>query len=232
MATGNPKLAVLIDGDNVSPDAIDRLFAALATLGEATVRTVYGAQVGSKKWTEAASRHALSLGRRVPQATSSNATDIEMVIGAMDILAQDVVDGFCLVSSDADFTPLAIRLREAGKIVLGCGDKAPERLRNACHRFLPMRETVPPAQTANVVPFPHARLEPVIAAIRRAIGKHAAKDGWATLSAVGKELSQEFPGFRVKDYGAASLKKLAQKAGCFDIREAIQGQTLTSVRAR
>lgn len=232
MAARNPRLAVLIDGDNVSADAVDRLFEALAALGDATVRTVYGSQLSSRKWTEAADRHALSLGRRIPQATGSNATDIEMVIGAMDILAQDIVDGFCLVSSDADFTPLAIRLREAGKTVYGCGPKAPERLRNACHGFIAIQEIMPPAPPANVVVFPQLRLEPVIQAIRRAIDKHAAKNGWANLSAVGNELPQELPGFKLKDYGTASLKKLAQKAGCFDIREATQGRKTTCVRIK
>lgn len=232
MTVGNPRLAVLIDGDNVSPASVDRLFEALATLGDATVRTVYGSQIASKKWGEASERHALSLGRRIPQAIGTNATDIEMVIGAMDILVQDIVDGFCLVSSDADFTPLAIRLREAGKLVYGCGAKAPERLRNACHGFISIQEIQPPTPAANVVEFPLAKLAPLITAMRKVIDKHAAVDGWATLSIVGSELRKEIKGFEPRNYGAGSLKKLAQMAGCFEFRAATQQHKSACIRVR
>ena len=230
MDGGSLKLAVLIDGDNISADAMDRLFATIATLGDPIVRIVYGGQTSSKKWEQAGIRHALSFGRRHPQATGHNATDIEMVIGAMDILGLPQVDGFCLVSSDADFTALAIRLREAGKIVHGWGQKAPECLRTACHQFHVIEVEPRSAATGNIVPFPQTGIEQAIAGIRRAIEKHAAKDGWAALSSIGAELRLEIPGFKYQTYGAASLKKLALTAGCFEVRLADRGHP--AMRAR
>lgn len=223
MDGGSLKLAVLIDGDNISADAMDRLFATIATLGDPIIRIVYGGQTSSKKWKRAGIRHALSFVRRHPQAARRNATDIEMVIGAMDILGSSQVDGFCLVSSDADFTALAIRLRESGKIVHGWGPKAPECLKNACHRFHALNDEPSSAATGNILPFPQTGMEQAVAGIRRAIKKYAAQDGWAAMSSIGIELKREIPGFDYQNYGAASLKTLALKAGCFDVQQADGG---------
>lgn len=230
MKSGLPKLAVLIDGDNVAADAMDRLFETIATLGDPIMRIVYRGQTISKKWEQAAGRHALSFGRRHHHVTGHNATDIEMVIGAMDLLISAPVDGVCLVSSDADFTALAIRLREGGKVVYGWGQKAPECLRTACHQFF----MIDPADTTarnNVVPFMRTGLEHAVAGIRHAIEKHAAQDGWAALSAIGAQLRCEIPGFKSQNYGAASLKKLALKAGCFDLRQTGRGQAVMRARS-
>lgn len=230
MADELPRLAVLIDGDNVSADGVDRLFATIAPLGDPIVRTVFGGQhTSSKKWTSAASRHALAFGRRHPHAVGHNATDIEMVIGAMDLLRSDSVDGFCLVSSDADFTPLAIRLREAGKVVYGCGRVAPEGFRAACHQFFMMDLSPKPAPATNIVPFPQATRAHAVAGIRRVIKKHALADGWTPLSTIGKVLRSEIPGFKIKHY-APSLKKLAIEAGCFELRKTERGDTVLRLR--
>ena len=231
MAGESLRFAVLIDGDNVSAEAMDRLFATTAEFGDPVVRMVYGGvQTTSKKWEQAASRHALSLGRRHLHAKGHNATDIEMVIGAMDLLAGDRIDGFWLVSSDADFTPLAIRLREAGKIVYGCGRTAPEGFRSACHQFFLMELSATPASTANVVSFPRSGIEHAVAGMRRAIDKHKMPEGWALLSLVGTALGSEIPGFKVKHYGAKSLTKLAEKAGCFELKQTERGETVVRLR--
>jgi hypothetical protein len=113
MLAATPRLAVLIDADNVPPEAIDGLFATIVNIGDPAVREIYGniACTSAEKWTKVSIRHALSIGRRAPQSKGRNATDIEMVIGAMDLLASNNVQGFCIVSSDRDFTALAIRLR-------------------------------------------------------------------------------------------------------------------------
>src|SRR5688500_14704178 len=124
MLAATPRLAVLIDADNVPPEAIDSLFATIKNIGDPAVREIYGniACTSAEKWTKVSIRHALSIGRRAPQSKGRNATDIEMVIGAMDLLASNNVQGFCIASSDRDFTALAIRLRAGGKLVYGFGE--------------------------------------------------------------------------------------------------------------
>jgi hypothetical protein len=223
------RLAVLIDGDNVPSDTMETLFAKIATLGEPIIRIVYRGQAISKKWEAAANRHSLAFGRRSPNAKGRNATDIEMVIGAMDILSLANVDGFCLVSSDSDFTSLAIRLRESGKVVYGWGKAAPDCLRNACHEFFPVSPVIPLPETTNVLPFTGSGRDHAVASIRRALERSAGEDGWATLSAVGTELRREIPDFDSRAYGSASLKKLALKAGCFELR---QSNKTPQMRAR
>ena len=228
MSRGSPRFAVLIDVDNVSADAMDALFATVAEMGNPVVRTVYGSQISSKKWEKAAIRHALSLGRRNPHAKGCNATDIEMVIGAMDLLGENHIDGFWLVSSDADFMPLAIRLREAGKTVYGCGRSAPEAFRRACHQFFLMELAC--AETSNIVSFPQSGLEHAVAGMRRAIARYETAEGWAPLSAVGSALGSEIPGFAVRHYGAKSLTELATKARCFELKQKQGGGTVIRVR--
>lgn len=232
MTSKTARLAVLIDGDNVAPDAMDGLFATVATLGEAMVRRVYGSsQLSSGKWLEASNRHALSLGRRHLHAKGHNASDIELVIGAMDLLAENSVDGFCLVSSDGDFTPLAIRLREAGKMVYGCGRSAPEAFRNACHEFFQIELAKTPFGPGNVVPFNRAGMAHVIACINRISEEHKGKDGWTELAVVGTMLRQEIPGFEKKHHGVKTLKQLVLKAGCYEIREGEPGGASLRLRS-
>lgn len=228
------KFAVLIDGDNVSSDVVERLLSTVELHGEATIRRVYGGQqLLAKKWSDATLKFALSQGRRCPQANAHNATDIEMVIDAMDILKEDVVDGFCLVSSDADFAPLALRLREAGKIVHGYGEKkASEGFRRACHQFFLIALRANRAAGANVVPFAKPTMEHAVATMRQAIAKHAGEEGWAQLSSVGTELCGLIPAFSTKHYGAKNLSKLVQKAGCFELQRTPRGDTVMRPRSQ
>ena len=216
MISGSPKLAVLIDGDNVSPGAMEELFTRVASRGHAMIRNVYGSQAGKQKWLEAASLFALSQGRRHLHATGRNATDIEMVIGAMDIMAKGNVDGFCLVSSDSDFTSLAIRLREGGKLVFGFGDaRAPDTLRHACDGFhlldVKSKSTPPPTMPAQrLLP-----LEQAIGWLNEAFDA-CASDGWATLPDVANHLKAHHSGFSPKNYGSTGMKKLITTCGAFE----------------
>lgn len=230
--TGDPpRLAVLIDGDNIPADSMERLFATIETLGDAVVRKVYGgSQLASKKWAEAFEAYALSLGRKYPNWVGRNASDIEMVIGAMDLLAENRVDGFCIVSSDGDFTPLALRLREAGKVVYGCGHSAPEDFRNACHQFFVMARASLPDGNGNLIPFARSGIEFAAATMRRLVTKHAGNDGWMELSSIGTKIGGEIPGFAIRQYGVPTLKKLAEKAGCFEVAENDRGDTILRVR--
>ena len=132
------RLAVLIDAENVSGKCAQELFFTIATLGEANVRRIYGDFSGSrhKSWDDAVRSLAIDQCQHRATTTGKNASDIAIVIDAMDLLHRGRVDGFCLVSSDSDFTKLAKRLREDGMVVYGWGErKAPEALRRACNSF-------------------------------------------------------------------------------------------------
>ena len=132
------RLAVLIDAENISGKFAQVLFRTIATLGEANVRRIYGDFSGGrhKSWDDAVRSLAIDQCQHIGATTGKNASDIAIVIDAMDLLHRGRVDGFCLVSSDSDFTKLAKRLREDGMVVHGWGErKAPEAFRRACNDF-------------------------------------------------------------------------------------------------
>ncbi len=138
------KLAVYIDGDNIAPQFITTAWRKLSALGIANVRNVYCRESNTPNWQEARSRYALQMKQQPACASGKNATDIAMVIDALDMAQTGLVDGFCLISSDSDFTPLALRLRQAGFKVYGFGKtNTPESLREACSQF----ECLDPPQT-------------------------------------------------------------------------------------
>lgn len=137
----NPRLAVLIDADNtfnVIP-IIDELFEEISKFGDASVRRIYGdwTQQQLSKWKEILPKHAIQPIQQYANTKGKNATDSALIIDAMDLLYTAPLDGFCIVSSDSDFTRLAIRFRESGKLVYGFGEqKTPESLRAACNQFI------------------------------------------------------------------------------------------------
>lgn len=136
----NPRLAVLIDADNtfnVIP-IIDALFEEISKFGDASVRRIYGdwTQTQLSRWKEILPKHAIQPMQQYANTKGKNATDSALIIDAMDLLYTAPLDGFCIVSSDSDFTRLAIRFRESGKLVYGFGEKkTPESLRAACTEF-------------------------------------------------------------------------------------------------
>ena len=137
----NPRLAVLIDADNtfnVIP-MIDELFEEISKFGDASVRRIYGDWTDTrlKRWKEVLPKHAIQPIQQFANTTGKNATDSALIIDAMDLLYTAPLDGFCIVSSDSDFTRLAIRFRESGKLVYGFGEqKTPESLTAACNQFI------------------------------------------------------------------------------------------------
>lgn len=137
----NPRLAVLIDADNtfnVIP-IIDELFEEISKFGDASVRRIYGdwTQQQLSKWKDILPKHAIQPMQQYANTKGKNATDSALIIDAMDLLYTAPLDGFCIVSSDSDFTRLAIRFRESGKLVYGFGEKkTPESLRAACNQFI------------------------------------------------------------------------------------------------
>lgn len=146
------RLAVLIDADNAQAKVIDGLFAEIALFGKATVRRIYGdfTSPTSSSWKKVLQKYAVNPVQQFAYTTGKNATDSTLIIDAMDLLYTRNFDGFCLVSSDSDFTRLATRLREEGLTVLGFGEqKTPEAFRNACDKFI-FTEVLRPAQNEEV----------------------------------------------------------------------------------
>src|SRR6266498_2638200 len=143
-----PRFAVLIDADNTSPLIAGGLFEEVAKFGEASVRRIYGDFSGQrlKSWADILQKFAIDPYQQFAYTTGKNASDIALVIDAMDLLHTGRFDGFCLVSSDSDFTRLASRIREQGLDAFGFGEqKTPESFRQACRRFIYTENLVPGA---------------------------------------------------------------------------------------
>jgi hypothetical protein len=221
----SPRLAVLIDADNVSAKIVDRLFEEIASFGEASVRRIYGdfSSERSKCWSGALARHAITPQQQFAYTTGKNASDIALVIDAMDLLHSGRFDGFCLVSSDSDFTRLATRIREQGLDVFGFGErKTPESFQRACRRFVFAETLLPqkmqqhgePALAASV-PQMH---DVVTALLRQALAQLKSDDGWVPLSAVGSEISKLVPNFSVKAYGCGRLSDLVLSSRAFELK--------------
>jgi hypothetical protein len=223
-AQRSARLAVLIDADNASARIADGLFGEIAKIGEASVRRIYGDFSGArlKSWADILSRHAIVAHQNFANTVGKNASDIALVIDAMDLLHRGRFDGFCLVSSDSDFTRLAARIREEGVDVFGFGEqKTPESFRQACHRFFFTENLVPESSRPDLTPRTESKsLQPPSTAIpllRKAVAKIAGEDDWANLGAVGKWLVHLFPDFDQRTYGHAKLIDLVRKTGSFDV---------------
>ncbi len=155
-----PRLVVLIDADNASARIAPGLFEEIAKIGEASVRRIYGDFSGTrlKSWADILSTHAIMPHQNFAYTSGKNASDIALVIDAMDLLHSARFDGFCLVSSDSDFTRLAARIREQGVDVYGFGEqKTPESFRQACRRFIYTENLLPEAPAPDQPEKPDAR---------------------------------------------------------------------------
>ena len=219
----SPRLAVLIDADNASAKIVDGLFEEIAKIGEASVRRIYGdfASARSKAWTEVLARHAIIPQQQFAYTTGKNASDITLVIDAMDLLHSGRFDGFCLVSSDSDFTRLAARIREQGVDVFGFGEqKTPESFRQACRRFT-YTENLLPASTPNGGESNISKsLQPPSAAtpiIKKVLAQIESEDGWVALGAVGTQLANLASDFDPRNYGFRKLSDLVRKTGSFEL---------------
>jgi uncharacterized LabA/DUF88 family protein len=221
----SPRLAVLIDADNTSSKIADGLFEEIARLGEASVRRIYGdfSHPRSKGWTDVLAKHAIIPQQQFAYTTGKNASDITLVIDAMDLLHSGRFDGFCLVSSDSDFTRLAARIREQGVDVFGFGEqKTPESFRQACRRFV-YTENLLATPSSNQDATATARsLQPASAAtpiIKKIINQMDSEDGWVTLGEVGKQLANLASDFDPRNYGFRKLSDLVRKTDAFDIED-------------
>jgi uncharacterized LabA/DUF88 family protein len=218
------RLAVLIDADNTSPRIADGLFDEIAKIGEASVRRIYGDFSGQrlKSWADILSKHAIIPHQNFAYTAGKNASDIALVIDAMDLLHSGRFDGFCLVSSDSDFTRLAARIREQGTDVYGFGaQKTPESFRQACRRFIYTENLLPEAPAPDRDRAPEAKpLQPPSAALpllRKVIAQMDDEDGWVGLGGVGQRLANLAPDFDPRTYGHAKLGDLVRKTGAFEV---------------
>jgi hypothetical protein len=228
------RLAVLIDADNAPPQIAPALFAEIAKLGEASVRRIYGDFSGTrlKSWADHLSAHAIIPHQNFANMPGKNASDIALVIDAMDLLHSGRFDGFCLVSSDSDFTRLAARIREQGLTVYGFGEqKTPDSFRQACKRFFFAENLLPPPpkppKAAKPVkppksePQPTRVIEPVNAGVEllhKAVAQLADEDGWARLDSVGTYILTLAPDFDTRSYGHSKLSIFVTKSQQFDVR--------------
>lgn len=228
-----PRLAVLIDADNTSARISSGLFEEIAKIGEASVRRIYGDFSGTrlKAWSDVLSTHAIMPHQNFAYTAGKNASDIALVIDAMDLLHSGRFEGFCLVSSDSDFTRLAARIREQGVDVYGFGEqKTPESFRRACRRFI-YTENLLSGATGSIEATGQARKPTAIRSpsaaaqlIRTAISQLDDEDGWVALGRVGKRLAILASDFDARSYGKSKLADLVKSAGGFEIRRTEAGE--------
>ena len=225
------KLAVLIDGDNIPSAYVKEMMEEIAKYGNPTIKRIYGDWTNPKlsKWKNVLLENAITPIQQYGYTTGKNATDSAMIIDAMDILYSEKVDGFCLVSSDSDFTRLATRLREAGMNVIGIGEKkTPEPFIVACDKFIYIEilkdqseesESELPKSTASKKPNIDNITPKVIRLISSTISDLADDDGWAFLGDVGNLLQKKQPNFDSRNYGFQKLTPLIKSIKQFEIEQ-------------
>ena len=225
------RLAVLIDADNAHPAITEGLLAEVAKYGTAHVKRAYGDWTGTslKGWKDQLLAQSIQPIQQFAYTSGKNATDTAMVIDAMDLLYSGRFDGFCIVSSDSDFTRLAARIRESGLTVYGFGErKTPKPFVAACDKFIYI-ENLPYAQSAatpaDAVPKPTPRASAaqlkrdaaLVNQLRNAVEAGSDDDGWASLASVGHILTQQSPDFDSRNYGYAKLSDLMAATTLFEL---------------
>ncbi|ROR66803.1 NYN domain-containing protein [Agrococcus jenensis] len=234
MAKPHDLLAVLVDADNVSPAKIGAVLTEIARFGTASVKRVYGdwTRPELSSWKHAASEHVIQPMQQFANTTGKNATDSALIIDAMDLLYTRRFQGFCIVSSDSDFTRLASRIREEGITVYGFGErKTPEAFRNACDQFTylevldaPAAESAATAPVPTRTPTPKLRADTkLVSGLRAAVDAASGEDGWADLGAVGQFMRKQHPDFDSRNWGYAKLSDLVRATELFLVGPRPQG---------
>jgi len=218
--TSSDRLAVLIDADNAQASLLPELLAEVARYGVASVRRAYGDWTTQNLigWKPHLHKHAVQPVQQFAYTTGKNSTDSALIIDAMDLLHSGGFDGFCLVSSDSDFTRLATRIRESGLVVYGFGEtKTPEPFVAACDRFI-FTEILrtPSAVQASTKQKANPKLKRVIAA---ALDGSARDDGWAHLGTMGQYLVTNDPSFDSRNYGYKKLSELVRAQNYLETRD-------------
>lgn len=237
---GTKLLAVLIDADNVSAHAAEAILREIAAYGEPSLRRVYGdwSSQALGNWKKVALDLGLVMHQQSANTKGKNASDIGLVIDAMDILHGGKFDGFVLVSSDSDFTRLASRIREDGLEVIGIGEeKTPPALRNVCNRFVFIENilhetdapepTAKPARGATKLPeatpqatkqtkLPNTNAVPLV---RKAMNAIDPDGDWYSLGQVGQFIQRENPDFDPRTYGSSKLSDMLKRSEAFEVRQ-------------
>lgn len=225
----NSNLAVLIDGDNISSAYVTEMMEEIAKYGNPTIKRIYGDWTNPhlSKWKNLLLQNAITPIQQYAYTTGKNATDSAMIIDAMDILYSEKVNGFCLVSSDSDFTKLATRLREAGMQVIGIGEKkTPTPFIVACDKFIYieiLRKQSNKKEDANKKDKVEESIDSitpkVIKLLSTTITDSSDEDGWAFLGDVGSLIQKKQPNFDSRNYGFEKLTPLMKSIGNFEIEE-------------
>jgi uncharacterized LabA/DUF88 family protein len=224
-------LAVLIDADNAQPSTIDGLLAEIANYGTANVKRIYGNWTDDKLkgWKKTLLEHSIQPMQQFAYTFGKNATDSAMIIDAMDLLYTDNFDGFCIVSSDSDFTRLASRLRESGLVVYGFGEKkTPKPFVAACDKFIftevlrPKEEESGRSRSKQSEDLKQAKGH-LANLFRNAIDAYSDDDGWAQLGPVGSHIAKQAPEFDPRNYGYRKLTDLVKAMRLYELREDSEG---------
>ena len=217
------KIAVLIDADNVSDKYVKVIFDEVNNHGTATYKRIYGDWTKPQlaQWKNVLLNYSISPIQQDSYTIGKNATDAALIIDAMDILYSGQVDGFCIVSSDSDFTRLASRLREAGKYVLGMGEKkTPVPFISACEKFKYLEVLLQAVEPTPVKNGQTGKLntQSLIDTLKIIINENSDDDGWAFLGEVGSILSKRNPDFDTRNYGFQKLTPLVSSLKQFEIQ--------------
>ena len=237
------KIAMLIDGDNAQAGLLSQMLVEAGRYGQVTVRRIYGdwTTTSMNSWKDTLNFHAFQPIQQFRYTIGKNATDSAMIIDAMDILHSGVVDGFCLVSSDSDYTRLATRIRETGIFVMGIGEKkTPKPFVNACDVFVYTENLVTEKKAAPQPRKPKdgtrktkeekEEVDP-LPLLTQAFEMAVQQDGWASLANMGNALYQLDPGFDPRTYGHKQLSKMMMNfRGRFEIQEKDSGGFFVKIK--
>ena len=224
------KLAVLIDADNAQPSIVDGLLSEIAKYGTANVKRIYGDWTlpGLKGWKESLLQYSIQPIQQFGYTSGKNATDSALIIDAMDLLYTGKFDGFCIVSSDSDFTKLASRIREAGLFVYGFGErKTPKAFVSACDKFIfteVLRSKDEHNEKISRRTTSELKKDTQLAnLLRNAVEASSDDSGWAHLASVGSNIAKQAPEFDPRNYGYKKLGELASATKLFQIDQRVVG---------
>jgi uncharacterized LabA/DUF88 family protein len=228
------KLAVLIDADNAQPSVVDGLLSEIAKYGTANVKRIYGDWTlpGLKGWKEVLLQYSIQPIQQFGYTSGKNATDSALIIDAMDLLYTGKFDGFCIVSSDSDFTKLASRIREAGLFVYGFGEKkTPKAFVSACDKFIfteVLRSKDDDSEEISRKATSELKKDTkLVNLLRNAVEASSDDSGWAILASVGSNIAKQAPEFDPRNYGYKKLGELASAIKLFQIEERTVGGGLS-----
>lgn len=228
------RFAVLIDAENISAKYLKFIFDELSNYGIVTYKRIYGDWTNNalKSWKESLLNNSITPIQQYSYTSGKNSTDSAMIIDAMDILYSGNIEGFCIVSSDSDFTKLVSRLREAGKQVIGMGEKkTPKPFMASCNRFVYLEviaqsntdSSLDTVKSTDVTPIGDVpSTDEVVTIINSIVTDSSDDDGWIALSDVGNILTKRLANFDVRNYGFNKLTPFVRSLNSYDVKSIIK----------